>query len=74
MHDSYPTTSTTILPSPESIFVPLKRIGDGTSCLSAKFFYPLVSTCCFLLMQYLRIFFLIGYDSPVMALSSVDIS
>lgn len=30
-----PTTNTNIFPSPDSIFVPLNNIGEGTSCLPA---------------------------------------
>jgi len=71
MQDCSPTTITIILPSPERTLVPLIMMGDGTSCLLAIFFYPFFSISIFFLIQNLRIFFLIGSISPVIALSSV---
>lgn len=68
MHDDSPTTRTIIFPYPVSILVPLIKMGEGTECLFEVFLYPRESISSFFLMQNSKVFFLIGSDSPVIAL------
>jgi hypothetical protein len=71
MQEFSPTTKIIILPYPVKTLVPLNRIGEGTSCFPAEFFYPLCSNSCMALTQASSVFLLMGSDYPVMALSSV---